>query len=262
MRILLLLSSLTLSGFAHATAPTEIRFCLEDKAVYPLYNRPGLEDSKYPGILVDFARHISQKHGVKLTVMRRPPTACRVLMKAGSVDAYGIVSYRADREEWAVYPKLPDGAVDTQTIFKQSGYFLYSRQDKILPWDGKNLGTLKGLRIGSSDGYSINEELKKADVNVETFKSVDAMYTRLMEKQLDGLALHSNRMDKKLNMGVRKYEIPLKMNDYYFTFSKAYYKNHKEFCDKVWKDSVRFEESVEGKKAMSVYETIDDFPRE
>lgn len=260
MRITLLLSLLTFTSLAHAGAPTEIRFCLEDKSVYPLYNRPGLEDSKYPGILVDFARHVSQKHGVKLTLMRRPPTACRVLMKAGSVDAYGIVSYIADREDWAVYPKHPDGTVDTRTIFKQSGYFLYSREDRVLPWDGKNLGTLKGLRIGSSDGYSINEELKKAGANVETFKSVDAMYTRLMEKQLDGLALHANRIDKKLNMGLRKYEVPLKMNDYYFTFSKNFYKNNKEFCEKIWKDSVMFEASPEGKKAMANYEAIDDFP--
>ncbi|HET9238091.1 MAG TPA: transporter substrate-binding domain-containing protein [Oligoflexus sp.] len=262
MRIMLLLSLLTLAGPAHAAAPTEIRFCLEDKAIYPLYNKPGLEDSKYPGILVEFARHVSRKHGVKLNLMRRPPTACRVLMKAGSVDAYGIVSYRTDREDWAVYPKLPDGTVDTRTIFKQSGYFLYSRQDKVLPWDGTNLGTLKGLRIGSSEGYSINEELKAAGASVETFKSVDAMYTRLMEKQLDGLALHSNRINKKLNMGLRKYEGPLKMNDYYFTFSKAFYENHKEFCEKIWKDSVMFEESAEGKKAMTGYESLDDFPRE
>lgn len=262
MRITLLLGLLSLSPFAQAASPTEIRFCLEDKAIYPLYNRPGLEESKYPGILVDFARHVSQKHAVKLQVLRRPPTACRVLMKAGSVDAYGIVSYRADREDWAVYPKLPDGSVDTRTIFKQSGYFLYSRQDHALPWDGRNLSTLKGLRIGSSEGYSINEELKTAGVNVETFKSVDAMYTRLMEKQLDGLALHSNRMDKKLKKGVKKYETPLKMNDYYFTFSKAFYKNHKEFCEKIWKDSVMFEETAEGKKAMAAYEAIDDFPKE
>jgi polar amino acid transport system substrate-binding protein len=262
MRIMLLLSLLTFSSLVHAAAPTEIRLCLEDKAIFPLYNRPGLEDSKHPGILVDFARHISQKHDVKLSLVRRTPTACRVLMKAGTVDAYGIVSYRADREDWAIYPKLPNGTVDTRTIFKQSGYFLYSRQDNVLPWDGKNLGTLKGLRIGSSDGYSINEELKKAGVNVESFKSVDAMYTRLMEKQLDGLALHSNRMDRKLKSGVRKYEIPLKMNDYYFTFSKAFYTNHKEFCEKIWKDSVKFEESVEGKKAMATYETLDDFPPE
>lgn len=262
MRTTLLLGLLTLAPFAQAAAPTEIRFCLEDKAIYPLYNKPGLENSKYPGILVDFARHVSQKHGVKLTLIRRPPTACRVLMKAGSVDAYGIVSYMADREDWAVYPKLPDGSVDTRTIFKQSGYFLYSRQDITLPWDGKDLSTLKGLRIGSSEGYSINEELKKAAVNVESFKSVHAMYTRLMEKQLDGLALHSNRIDKKLNMGLRKYEIPLKMNDYFFTFSKAFYKNHKEFCEKIWKDSVLFEESAEGKKAMAGYEALDDFPRE
>jgi polar amino acid transport system substrate-binding protein len=260
MRILLLLAFLTSSGFSSAAQPLELRVCLEDKPVYPLYNRPGMEESKYPGILVDFVRHVSQKRGVKLNLIRRPPTACRVLMKAGTVDVYGIVSFSTEREDWAVYPKLPNGEVDPNTIFKQSGYFLYSRQDKVLPWDGKNLATVKGLRIGSSDGYSINDELKKAGAYVETFKSLDAMLTRLMEKQLDGLALHSNRIDRKLKMGLRKYEVPLKMNDYYFTFSKGFYKNNKELCEKIWKDSVLFEQSPDGKKAMDNYSGIDDFP--
>ncbi len=260
MRNMLLLALLTASNLAAASQPAEIRVCFEDKSVYPLYNSPGKEDSKYPGILVDFVRHISKKHGVKLSLMRRPPTACRVLMKNGAVDIYGIVSYKPEREEWAIYPKLPGGELDSGSIFKQSGYFLYSRQDRILPWDGKNLSTLKGLRLGSSDGYSINDELKKAGVTVETFKSVKAMYTRLIEKQLDGLALHAHRIDKKLNAGIRKYEMPLKMNDYFFTFSKAFYKNHQEFCEKIWRDSVLFEDSEEGKKSMANYETIEDFP--
>jgi polar amino acid transport system substrate-binding protein len=262
MRFLLLSAPLLISGSALASQPTEIRLCFEDKAVYPLYNRPGLEDSKYPGVLVDFVRHVGQKHKVKLNILRRPPTACRVLMKNGTVDAYGIISYLADREEWAVYPKRPDGTLDPLSIFKQAGYFLYSRQDNVLPWDGKNPGTLKGLRLGSSEGYSINEELKKAGAIVETFKSTDAMLTRLMDKQLDGLALHSHRIDKKLKMGVRKYEVPLKMNDYYFTFSKAFHTKHKEFCETIWKDSAMFEESKEGRKAMSTYEGISDFPED
>ncbi len=257
---MLLLALLTASNLAAASQPAEIRVCFEDKPVYPLYNLPGKEDSKYPGILVDFVRHISKKYGVKLNLLRRPPAACRVLMKNGSVDVYGIVSYNPEREEWAIYPRLPNGEVDSGSIFNKSGYFLYSRQDKILPWDGKNLSTLKGLRIGSSDGYSINDELKQAGANVETFKSLKAMYTRLMEKQLDGLALHSNRMDTKLKTGVRKYEIPLKMKDYYFTFSKAFHDNQKEFCEKIWKDSVLFEESEEGRKLMAIYEAIEDFP--
>lgn len=260
MRNMLLLAFISLSEPALASQPAEIRVCLEDKGVYPLYNKPGQEESKHPGILVDFVKHISQKHGVKLNLLRRPPAACRVLMKSGAVDAYGIVSYIAEREDWAVYPKLPTGELDKRSVFKQSGYFLYSHRDRVLPWDGKNLETLKGLRIGSSDGYSINDELKKAGVSVESFKSVDAMYRRLMEKQLDGLALHSNRIDNKQSSGVRKYEVPLKMNDYFLTFSKAFYKNSKEFCEKIWSDSAMFEESVEGKKSMEYYNTIEQFP--
>jgi hypothetical protein len=234
--------------------------CLEDKQVFPLYNSPGQENSKHPGILVDFVKHVSQKHGVKLNLMRRPPTACRVLMKAGTVDAYGIISHIKDREDWAVYPKLANGEVDTASIFKQSGYFLYSRHDKDLPWDGKDHASLKGLRIGSNEGYSINDELNKGGAVVETFKSVEAMYTRLMEKQLDGLALHSNRIDHKLKSGLKKYELPLKMNNYYFTFSKPFHQTYKELCEKIWKDSVMFEESLEGKKYMTAYQALEDFP--
>jgi hypothetical protein len=260
MRIMLLVSILVATGPARASQPLELRVCLEDKQVFPLYNSPGLEDSKHPGILVDFVRHVSQKHGLKLNLMRRPPTACRVLMKAGTVDAYGIVSHIKDREDWAVYPRLANGELDTASIFKQSGYFLYSRTERELSWDGRNHASLKGLRIGSSDGYSINDELKKSGVVVETFKSVDAMYTRLMEKQLDGLALHSNRINQKLKPGLRKYDQPLKMNNYYLTFSKAFHQAHKEVSEKIWKDSVLFEQSVEGRKYMTAYEGFEDFP--
>ncbi|HYX35982.1 MAG TPA: transporter substrate-binding domain-containing protein [Oligoflexus sp.] len=260
MRFLLLAVFLSTSLGAAESQPPEIRVCFEDKRVFPLYNTPGTEDTNAPGILIDFAHHISKKHGVKLNLMRRPAIACRVLMKTGNVDIYGIVSYMKEREEWAIYPRLPNGELDANTVFKRAGYFLYSRQDKPLPWDGKSLETLKGLRIGTSEGYSINDELKKAGARVESFKSVDAIFTRLMDKQLDGAALHPYRIDKKLNMGLRKYEVPLKMNDYYFTCSKAFYRDHKTFCEKVWKDSIFFEETSEGKKAMSDYDAVEDFP--
>lgn len=261
MRTLLLLLFTSQSLWAAELQPVELRVCLEDKQVFHLYNRPGQENSKTPGILVDFVKHVGQKHKVKINIIRRPATACRVLMKAATVDAYAIISYTPEREDWAVYPRLPNSQVDPDSVFNRTGYFLYSLQDKDLPWDGKNLEGLKGLRIGSSEAYSINDDLKKAGVLVESFKSQEAMYTRLHKKQLDGMALHSNRIDKKLaKMGLRKYEIPLKMNDYYVTFSKPFYRDHKDLCEKIWKDSVLFEETPEGKKAMANYEPLEDFP--
>jgi len=262
MRTLLLLTLMTSTLWAAEPQPKEIRICLEDKEAFHLYNRPGQEDSKTPGILVDFVKYVSQKYGLKLNLMRRPATACRVLMKAGTIDAYGIISHSVEREEWAVYPRLPSGQINTNAIFNRAGYFLYSRQDKSLPWDGKDIASLKGLRIGSSEGYSINDELNKAGALTESFKSMEAMYTRLAAKQLDGMALHSNRIDKKLlKMGLRKYEVPLKMNEYYFTFSKPFYQDNKELCEKIWKDSVLFEDSPEGRKSMANYEPLEDFPK-
>ncbi|WP_141734422.1 substrate-binding periplasmic protein [Oligoflexus tunisiensis] len=262
MRALLLSAFFSMSAAAAESRPAEIRVCFEDKQAFPLYNTPGLENSRSPGILIDFIRHVTQKHGLKLNLVRRPPSACRILMKSGTVDAYGIISHIPHREDWAVYPHLADGAPDTNRAFKRTGYFLYGRTDKDLPWDGRNLTTLKGLRIGSSDGYSINEELIQAGAVVETFKSVEAMYTRLVAKQLDGVAQLSNRIDRKLDKGVRKYAVPLKMNDYYFTFSKEFYADHKELCEMIWKDSVLFEESPEGRRMMMHYEALGDFPKE
>ena len=118
------------------------------------------------------------------------------------------------------------------------------------------------MRIGSIENYSVNDDLQKAGVAVETFKSLEAMFTRLHEKQLDGIAVHSNRVDRKVKqMGLRKYDKALKTNDYYITFSKGFYQNHKELCEKLWKDSVHFEESQAGRKFLERYESLTDFPR-
>src|SRR6478735_7788646 len=109
MRKLLLTCFITGTLQAADEQPTAFKVCMEDKPVFHLYNRPDQENSALPGILIDFLKLAAQKLSVKLEIVRRPATACHVLMKAGTVDAYGIISYSQGREEWAVFPRLANG---------------------------------------------------------------------------------------------------------------------------------------------------------
>ncbi|HET9238093.1 MAG TPA: transporter substrate-binding domain-containing protein [Oligoflexus sp.] len=251
---------LALSSGPLPAAPAQVvRWCLDDKPSFYFYNKAGTEQSTHPGFVFDLIAHLKSKSSLDIKVMRRPQTACTVLLEKGEVDAVGLLSHNAEREKIGLFP-MKNGEPDGDRAVIRTSYFLYTTKDKSLPWDG-NLSSLKGKRLGAIDGYSIVSDLIHAGVKVETFKSLDGMISRLQKNDIDAVAVNNdmiNRISDRILL--HKYEPPLKTKDYFIQFSKHFQEKYPALPDLIWKEAARYLKSAEGMAAISKYEKLENFP--
>jgi len=256
----MLLAFLAIPITAHAAPTQVVRWCLDDKPSFYFYNKVGTEQSSHPGFVFDLIAHLRTKGNLDIKVMRRPQSACTVLLDKGEVDAVGLLSHNAEREKIGLFP-MKDGEPDGDRAVIRTSYFLYTAKDKSLEWDGNNLSSLKGKRLGAIDGYSIVHDLIQAGVKVETFKSLDGMISRLQKNDIDAVAVNNdmiNRISDRILL--HKYEKPLKTKDYFIQFSKHFHEKYPALPDLIWKEASRYLKSAEGMAAISKYEKLENFP--
>lgn len=257
---LLLITLLSNPFTVHAAPAQVVRWCLDDKPSFYFYNKVGTEQSTHPGFVFDLIANLKTKNNLDIKVMRRPQSACTVLLEKGEVDAVGLLSHNAEREKIGLFP-MKNGEPDGDRAVIRTSYFLYTTKDKSLDWDGSNLNSLKGKRLGAIDGYSIVHDLIQAGVKVETFKSLDGMISRLQKNDIDAVAVNNdmiNRISDRILL--HRYEQPLKTKDYFIQFSKHFHEKYPALPDLIWKEASRYLKSAEGMAAISKYEKLENFP--
>jgi polar amino acid transport system substrate-binding protein len=197
---------------------------------------------------------------VDIKVTRRSQSACTVLLEKGEVDAVGLLSHTPEREKIGLFPKK-SGEADRDRAVIRTSYFLYAPKDKPIVWDGKNLASLKGKRVGAIDGFSIVHDLEQAGVKVETFKSLDGMITRLQKSDIDAVAVNNDMINRvKERIQLQMNEHPLKTKDYFIQVSRLFQEKYPTMPEAIWKESARFLKSNEGQTAISKYEKLENFP--
>ncbi len=256
-RFLLISSVLQSEAFAQAK---EIRFCVNETASFNFYNKAGTEKSETPGILIDFVHDLEKKLGLPIQIVRRTRRACRTLLQNHEVDAYGPLSYEVSRDKNWAYPPLKDGAPDPQYAFITAGYTIFYNSGGSFSWTGERISDLAKFKLGSLEGNSVVENLRREGVTVQTFKSIAGMLIRLQNKELDAIAVHESQVGRLSGkMGFSKHEKRLYTQGYFLLLSDKFYANNKELAEKFWKLSAEFIKSPEGQKAMRKYEQMDGF---
>jgi hypothetical protein len=243
-----------------AAATQVVRWCIDDKPSFYFYNKVGTEQSAHPGFVFDLIGHLRTRLNLEIKVQRRPQSACTVLLEKGDVDAVGLLSHNREREKIGVFP-MKSGEPDGDRAVIRTSYFLYAPKNKPISWDGESLAGLKGKRIGAIDGFSIVQDLIKAGVKVETFKSLDGMITRLQKTDIDAMAVNNdmiNRISERIQL--QKHEKPLKTKDYFIQMSRHLQEKYPSLPDTIWKEAARYLKTMEGQAAISKYEKLENFP--
>lgn len=257
--IVSILVALAMESSAFAT-PTELRFCVNESASFYFYNKAGTEKSETPGILIDLIYDIEKKLNIPIQIIRRTRRACRTLIEANEVEAYGPVSYEVSRDKGWAYPPLKDGVPDPQYAFNTAGYTLFYNADSAFAWTGERISDLNKFKIGGMEGNSVVTNLRGEGVTIQTFKSIPAMLKRLQNKELDAIAVHANQVERmSAKMGFKRHEKALYTRGYFLVFSDKFYSTNKELAEKIWKISNTFTTSPEGKQALKKYDHLDDF---
>lgn len=223
---------------AEATVP--LKFCYEDKVLFPYYLGSGPETpANHPGASIEHLQSLMLKvPALKLELVRKPWKRCLAALANGQVDAV-IASYDANRASYARYPQLQQQP-DPSRAFAQHQTCLVSRQDAEWSWDGEKIIGGNEIVIGRPLGY--------AAINSPVGQKFQMHYTQSSTMDLDLLKKgRINAVTTLCNIngqqftasfiaarGLKVLNPPLSSNIGYLVFSQDFYQRQQVLAELLW----------------------------
>jgi polar amino acid transport system substrate-binding protein len=152
-----------LSNFVCASprAQTHLKFCFEDEVQFPWTKPDG------SGLTIELLKRVEERLGERFEFIAKPWKRCQEEVSNGLLDGYFGAAFSEERQQFSVYPHLPDGKIDVDSALHIDQTRIFLRRDTAVTWDGKNLLHVnkpilvqRGYLIGnilSKQGYKIRE---------------------------------------------------------------------------------------------------------
>lgn len=224
-----------LAGGMRAEVMERIIFGVPDQESFP--NILGEQEVvEPPGIYLEMLRRVAADLGVEARFIRLPTKRILAGLCDGSIDVAVEFSYLPERTECARYP-MNDGEADSARRLDSLSYYLYTRDDSTLQWDGERFLNLSG-RLGANRGYSIVQYLAEMGLEVETATDTTSNLMKVQANRIAGYVQLSNKADEILSLGtvtgIRRHPIPVRSKSYYIIFSHQYHARNPELVERIW----------------------------
>ena len=221
-------------------APKEVVLVYENEnnPPYALGNGKAIDFSR-PGITLELLKKIEKKLDVKFIFKRVPWKRALLMIQTDNADGLFHASFKQERAKYAVYPTL-NNLPDSDKSIMSNSYFLYTKKDSKLSWDGKKFINLNG-KIGITKGFSIIDTLKDPE-KIDLCSDLSTSLTKLNLDAVQGIVNLENRVDsmllknKELFNNIKKIKKPLRTKPYYLVFSKKFYDNNKQIVEAIWSE--------------------------
>lgn len=244
MRLVLLLAGLILSclGVSSAgavEAPKPIALVYDTNENPPFTYGVGTDiDPKKPGFVIELIKAAANHAGIPVTFNRVPWARGLAMVEAGEADGAFMSSYTEERLRYGVYP-MRDGQPDAARRLTDLSYWLYTRQNSGVVWDGKTITNLH-TPIAATTGYAVVPILEKMGLTVET----DPIHMRNLHKLESGdvdayaeLQAHIDGLIKaypKQFQSIVKLEPAIRTTPYYLMVSKIFYAARGPDAERLW----------------------------
>ena len=240
----LLLYGLLLYGLPPPLVAAEqigLKFCYEDKTLYPYYLGQGFAVAeKKPGATIEHLQQlVAQVPQLRLELQRQPWKRCLAALQLNEVDAV-VASYRPDRADIGRYPML-NAKPDPKRAFAEHHTCLVSRPDATWRWDGKNLIGINEIVIGRPLGYAPLRSPPGQKFQMHYTLS-GTMDLDLLEKgrihavttlcQISGIPFTARPIRQK---GLTVLYPPLYGNTGFLLFSHGFYQQHPLVAEQLWR---------------------------
>lgn len=230
--------------------PEKITFAYQNTINYPYQtgNSNTINWDK-PGTLIEMFKIVEKKLGIKIDFIRVPWKRALFYLENGKVDGLFEASYKEKRLVFGEYP-MKDRKVDIQRRTNYNSYYLYTRSDSKLQWDGKKISNI-GRGICAEREYSIVDDLRKMGVAVHEFDNTTKCMTLLKNKRVDGVAALELAGDSILSKDKENYKkivkekMALKTKAYYLMLSHQFIKKYPKTSEVIWNTIAEVRESNE-----------------
>lgn len=235
MRWLLCFWLLCCSGFVTADKAV-LRIGMVDMDGFPLIMGDGPDLQTPPGIGPDLLLAAAAESGITIEIVRMPTKRLHRALKDGLLDAFGFISFKAERQDYAVYPPLHDGAAEDYQGFSLS-YHFYALQNSPYEWDGRQLKHFSGT-VGANLGYSVVADLKRLKLTVLEDQSTEKLLSLLEMQRIQAFAGQSVSTEPYLRgrggAEIIRLDPAIKTKAYYLVFSQQFYQAYPQQALRFW----------------------------
>lgn len=200
-RFCVLFGLLFLSAGVGAAEP--LRLCYED-VPQGYWTRPN-----GTGVAFDLLRKVESRLGEHFVYSAMPWKRCLEEVRIGTMDAVIGAAESSERRDFAVYPTLPDGSIDSKAAIWTDTFNVFYRIGSKAQWNGKDLvvpdGAVMAQRgyvvasILRDRGYKVVESAKSAadglrflaagSIEVAVLQGVEARWLCANDPRFQGLVL-------------------------------------------------------------------------
>lgn len=217
-----------------------LRFCYENQELFPHYLKDDSEVPKSrPGAAIEIMQELDKRlPDTKIAFVRAPWKRCLNELKLGKVDAL-IGRYTPERAEFATYPRLMNGLVDTsKALSVTTSCFIHDRSLP-LKWDGKSLQVQQPQGLIAPMGYSVVEELQALGFDVYEASNIKLAHKLLFNGKFK-VSLSDCNLTNKPPFIVEN-RTPVSRQYGYLLLSKKFYWGNTDKSEFIWRTLQRID---------------------
>jgi polar amino acid transport system substrate-binding protein len=190
---------------------------------------------------------VSDRLAVRFDIVRVPWARCLFDVQNGDRDGAIGASYLPERDAIGVFPLDPLGKPDPTKRISIEGYYLYTRTDSDVGWDGKQISHLTGS-VAVKINASIIAKLKSLGASpIEVNSDWKSLFEMVIDNHAQAATMLSDRGDRILAQNkdiadkIHKIPVPLEEKPYYLMLSHQLSNARQGFANEVWEtiESVR-----------------------
>lgn len=224
---------------ARTDSTTQVKTCVINSDLFPLWQAPRKEFSKFPGINIELFNQIAQKLNFNIDWVRAPFPRCLALLSAGEVDVVNAASFKVEREKFGLYPRKRT-EVDVSKRLKYDTYKAYVRKTSPISWDGEKFKNLQQGLVLIEIGASIGSLLTTLDLNVQEIASIDRSFLMLSLGRAELVVTNAyNRPNNLPDIRILSPEIIRK--PYYLMISTQFYRQNPDLSERIWQVSAELQ---------------------
>lgn len=222
---------------APLAAAEPIRICYENQSYAPFLLGEDVTPIEKPGILLELIELASKSIDLGVEFYRRPWKRCIADVKDGKGDALFAAIWKADREQWAVFPKSGE-LVDVSKGLWHVTYPIFVKRGTALSFNGE---AFSGLQFGLSAplGYVVNEKLTEMRALASGSYDIEHGFKLVSMGRMDGYVVETyigraTLATLGLNDSITVLPEPFIRTDWYVPVSHRYYQSNRETAEAFW----------------------------
>lgn len=235
--LLLVLSFAVPRSILASSSPLEITIAYENTPLPPYYFGAGDEIPGLPGIAVELLQIVDKRlPEVTIKFRRAPWKRCKNELRDGTIEAIFPASFKPARKKIGKYPRT-QGILDSEKRMLFLSYYFYAVKGTGFRWDGELEGKWV---IGAPTGYSIVDDLKKHDQEVDDQAATTRQnLLKLITGRVQAVAAQGVTADPLIQseqqfQRVEKLSPPINTKANYLIFSHQFINKHQQLAEKFW----------------------------